>query len=240
MIASVGAHYVVGSDVWQQKATSDIAAYSGSFLDSLSANFGTWKTGFLVSLLFIALFYAPMMMVGLGLYKLEFFSGRLRPSVYATFVGAGAVALLCVAAAYAAEIASGYAGVTILMADYFRQLLTPIIALAYAAGLALMLLSRRCSFIPRLLAPVGQMAFTNYLTQSIIMTGIFYGGRGPGLFGRLNLPVITAIVVAVWILQIWWSNLWLRHFAMGPFEWVWRRLYRGPEKYGLRGTPVAA
>ncbi|PTS90783.1 DUF418 domain-containing protein, partial [Caulobacter sp. HMWF009] len=84
------------------------------------------------------------------------------------------------------------------------------------------------SAIPRVLAPVGQMAFTNYLTQSLIMTAIFYGGRGPGLHGEVDRPGLALIVVAVWIVQILWSKWWMDRFTMGPLEWLWRRLYRGP------------
>jgi len=35
------------------------------------------------------------------------------------------------------------------------------------------------------------------------------------------------IVVAIWVLQLIWSPLWLSRFSMGPLEWVWRRLAYG-------------
>ena len=71
------------------------------------------------------------------------------------------------------------------------------------------------------------MAFTNYLTQSLIMTTLFYGGRGFGLMGQVDRPALWAIVVAVWALQLVWSVLWLRRFQMGPLEWLWRSLTEG-------------
>jgi uncharacterized protein len=74
-----------------------------------------------------------------------------------------------------------------------------------------------------LLQPVGQMAFTNYLTQSIIC-GLFFYGIGFGQYGQLKRVEIYYFVGAVWVLQIIWSNIWMRYFCFGPFEWLWRSL----------------
>jgi uncharacterized protein len=97
------------------------------------------------------------------------------------------------------------------------------------------------SAIPKALAPVGQMAFTNYLTQSLIMTAIFYGGRGLALHGKVDRPGLAALTVATWVLQLLWSRWWMDRFEMGPLEWVWRRLYRGPTRLRRpKLEPVAA
>jgi uncharacterized protein len=74
-----------------------------------------------------------------------------------------------------------------------------------------------------LLRPVGQMAFTNYLTQSLICGVIFYG-VGFGMYGKLQRHEVYYVVGAIWILQIIWSNIWLRFFYFGPMEWAWRSL----------------
>ena len=75
----------------------------------------------------------------------------------------------------------------------------------------------------KLFRPVGQMAFTNYLTQSIACAIIFYG-IGFGLYGQLERYQIYLVVLAIWIVQIIWSHIWLRYFQYGPFEWIWRQL----------------
>ena len=66
---------------------------------------------------------------------------------------------------------------------------------------------------------VGRMALTNYLTQTIIgllvLDGLFE-------FGSLNRSQIFVFIVAVWALQLAWSEPWLRYFRFGPFEWLWR------------------
>jgi uncharacterized protein len=74
-----------------------------------------------------------------------------------------------------------------------------------------------------LVRPVGQMAFTNYLMQSVACGLIFYG-FGFGLFGKLQRYEIYFVVAAVWAFQIIASNIWLRYYRFGPMEWLWRSL----------------
>ena len=74
-----------------------------------------------------------------------------------------------------------------------------------------------------LLRPVGQMAFTNYLMQSL-MCGLFFYGVGFGMYGQLQRHEIYYVLAAVWVLQIIYSNIWLYYFRFGPMEWAWRSL----------------
>jgi uncharacterized protein len=74
-----------------------------------------------------------------------------------------------------------------------------------------------------LLRPVGQMAFTNYLMQSL-MCGLYFFGVGFGMLGKLQRYEIYFVVAAVWIIEIIWSHIWLRFFRFGPLEWCWRSL----------------
>lgn len=87
----------------------------------------------------------------------------------------------------------------------------------------------------------GQMAFTNYLTQSLICGIIFYG-PGFAMFGKFQRYEVYYVVGLIWVLQICWSNIWLRFFYFGPMEWCWRSLTywkRQPfRKRSPRQTPV--
>lgn len=74
-----------------------------------------------------------------------------------------------------------------------------------------------------LMRPVGQMAFTNYLMQSLLV-GLFFYGIGLGNFGKLERHEIYYVVGATWVLQIIWSHIWLHYFRFGPLEWAWRSL----------------
>jgi uncharacterized protein len=75
-------------------------------------------------------------------------------------------------------------------------------------------------------APLGRMAFTNYLAQSLIFGWIFYG-YGLGLFGRLSVVGALAIGLAVYAGQVVFSAWWLRRYRYGPVEWLWRTLMYG-------------
>ena len=57
----------------------------------------------------------------------------------------------------------------------------------------------------------------------MICTLIFYGD-GLGLIGKVERKGQFAIVVAIWLLQLAVSPVWLRHFRFGPLEWLWRSL----------------
>jgi len=92
--------------------------------------------------------------------------------------------------------------------------------------IGLIMLFIQSGFLPwlkRSLAAVGQMAFTNYLMQSVICNTIFLG-FGFGLYGKLQRYELYYIVAGVWIFQLLISPVWMRHFHFGPMEWVWRSL----------------
>jgi len=70
-------------------------------------------------------------------------------------------------------------------------------------------------------APVGQMAFTNYLSQSIITSIFFYGLH---YYATLERYQLYYVVGSIWVFQIIFSTIWLRYFRLGPLEWIWRSL----------------
>jgi uncharacterized protein len=75
-------------------------------------------------------------------------------------------------------------------------------------------------------APLGRMAFTNYLLQSLIFGFVFYG-YGLGLFGKLGVTTTLCFGTAVYVGQVMLSRWWLRNHTFGPVEWLWRRLMYG-------------
>lgn len=76
------------------------------------------------------------------------------------------------------------------------------------------------------LAPVGRMALTNYLLQTVICLLIFYG-YGLGYFGSFGALKATALALVIFAFQIVLSALWLNYFRYGPMEWIWRQLTYG-------------
>jgi len=88
-------------------------------------------------------------------------------------------------------------------------------------------------------APIGRMAFTNYLMQSVIFGWVFYG-YGLGLFGTLGVTAALAIGIGVYILQIVFSAYWTQHFLYGPVEWLWRSAMYGTRQPLWRFVAVGA
>jgi len=199
----------------------------GDVLSSLHGNFIMWATSIFAQITVFAPKVIGLMMIGLGLFRLGYFEAR-RTGVHVASVVAGAVALTVI----------GWQNLIILRENFpepeiygshraAAEFLSLFVSLGYAS--LLMLISRVpvLKGITAVLTPVGRMAFTNYLSQSLIMTAIFYGGRGPGLYGQMSLSQMLPLVLAVWATQIIFSHLWLRGFRYGPFEWVWRCLSQG-------------
>jgi uncharacterized protein len=96
-----------------------------------------------------------------------------------------------------------------------------------AGHLGLLLLIARSGIFPvfqHALASVGRMAFTNYLTHSLVCA-IFFVGLG--YFGQLERHELYYLVFAIWVVQLVLSPVWLGTFKMGPLEWLWRGLTYG-------------
>lgn len=77
--------------------------------------------------------------------------------------------------------------------------------------------------IMSVIAPVGKMAFSNYVMHSLVCQFVFLGA-GLGYGGQVGTFYLTVFGIALFALQIFISTLWLRYFNYGPFEWVWRSL----------------
>jgi len=93
--------------------------------------------------------------------------------------------------------------------------------MGYLSLLILLYKVNPLKWIFRIFVPVGQMAFSNYLGQSIITSVIFLGF---GWYGKLQRYQIYEIATGIWIFQIVFSHIWLKFFIFGPFEWAWRSL----------------
>ena len=94
-------------------------------------------------------------------------------------------------------------------------------ALGYAAAVVIAFEHARAARVLSVFAPLGRMALTSYLTQSVVLSLLFHG-YGLGLMGRLGEARAAAIGVAFFATQTVASALWLRRYRFGPVEWLWR------------------
>lgn len=202
-----------------------IQAYQSGWPAAQIHNLTAWAMLQTASLFLIPV-TVGLMLLGLGLFKSGFFQGRSPTWVYLLLLVLGGANLaffgwfewIKVHAPHGEDPTGGLAGVGGSFA--------PLITVGYAS---LLILMTRFGLKPltRVLAPVGRMAFTNYLTQTLIMTTLFYMPWGPNWFASMGPGPLWSVVVAIWAAQLIWSPLWLSVFTMGPLEWIWRCLTYG-------------
>ena len=111
-------------------------------------------------------------------------------------------------------------------------------ALGYIALFFCAIASGRGEWLSRILAPIGRMALTSYVTQSIVLGFVFFG-YGLGLFGRLPSAPVALGGIALYVFQLGASHLWLSRFRFGPLEWLWRSLTFGSAQ-PLRRPPAVS
>ncbi len=112
---------------------------------------------------------------------------------------------------------------TLWLANTAQMIGAPLLMLGYVSVFCLLALHPAWGKRIGLLAPVGQMALTNYLLQSIVCTLIFYG-YGLGLFGQVGHAAGIGLTFVIYLLQIPFSHWWMKRFQYGPAEWLWRSL----------------
>ena len=110
--------------------------------------------------------------------------------------------------------------------------------LGYVGLVVTMLHSRSALSRIRVLAPLGRMALSNYLMQSLICMIFFYGfGLAHWGLPRAQQLLFVAVVYAA---QIAFSHWWLARFRYGPMEWLWRGFtYRQVPPLRIAGAPAA-
>ena len=143
---------------------------------------------------------------------------RLR-ALRAIMLRAGAVSLaLGLCAATALRLIDAPHGVWWLL-----YLDTPLMALGYLMLLTAALHGERDRWVHSLMAPLGRMSLTGYLGASMLGQVLFYGW-GFQLIGQIGTLAVVTISVAIAMLLTAFAHFWFRHFAFGPWEWLWRSL----------------
>lgn len=172
-----------------------------------------------------------MMFLGMALFSWGFFSNRLRTSTYAMWMLIGYGIGIPIAwqlfnngwMSFGQLGPGGFTDRWSSSPEIFVEFRRILLTIGHASLVMLIFRSGAVKWLMKALANVGQMAFTNYLMQSIICTFFFYG-YGFGNYNKLQFHQLYYVVVAVWIFQIIFSAIWLQFFRFGPFEWLWRSL----------------
>ncbi len=215
---------------WQpasETIAAEVASYRGGWLKQMDARVPRSAEFQTVGLLFWGLWRAGgLMLMGMALYRWGVLTGSRSRSFYFGMVFLGLAIGLPVVSWGAAQ---NFANDWMLEFSKFGLGAQPnywgslFVSAAYIGLLMLFVRSRALPWLQTALAAVGRTALTNYLLQTILATAIFYG-HGLGLFGSVERVGQIGIVVAIWVVQLAVSPLWLRYCRFGPFEWLWRSL----------------
>ncbi len=241
-------------DAWQErleelkpspeKIQADLDAMRGGFWSAwaqVTETIQWWRTVFMYEYAFLESF--STMLIGIALFGLGALQGRWSTRRYALLALAGyGLGLTINVLETAAIVRSDFDPVLVGGLQLATYELGRLPTTLGHVGLVL-LLWRSSARVPplaaafRRLAAVGRMAFTNYLTQSVICT-LLFTGVGFGLYGHLERHELYYVVAGIWIVQLLWSPWWLARFRYGPLEWLWRSLtYRERQPFRRGSMP---
>jgi uncharacterized protein len=210
----------------EEEREEELRVYRGDWVGQLPLRALTSLIFQTVMFLLFTLWRAGgLMLLGMALFKLGVFSAKCTAATYWIFVLLGLfVGVPVILYGDYTIVERGWDAVYVLFAggqyNYWASIL---VSLAWVGAVMLICQQPNHNRFTRPVAAVGQMALTNYLMQSLICTTLFYG-HGFGLFGYVERVGQIGIVLAVWILQLIISPIWLKHFRFGPVEWLWRAL----------------
>jgi uncharacterized protein len=218
--------------MWQStpaEQAAELAAYRGGWGRHLARNSSDatdMETG--IFLLYLVWKVAGLMLLGMALARLGVLTGRRSDRFYRRLTVAGlAVGLPVVAYGAWANFRAGWdVRWSFFYGSQFNYWGSVAVSLGWVG--AVMLACRAGAFAAarRRLAAVGRTALSNYVLQTVLCTLVFYG-TGLGLYGRVSRVGQLGVVAAVWAVQLALAPLWLRRFAFGPLEWLWRSLTYG-------------
>ena len=219
------------AEAWQPTPAMiarELAAYRGGWLDQLPVRsaqafgfetvaalaWGIWRAG-------------GLMLIGMGLFKLDVFGARRSRGFYGTLAAAGLLLGLPLEAwGVVLDFRYGWDIWSFFQGEQFNHWASVAVSLGYVGLVMLACRTAALHTATRPLAAVGRTALTNYLLQTMICTTIFYG-HGLGYYGSVDRLGQFGVVAGVWALQLVASPLWLRRYRFGPAEWVWRSLTYG-------------
>jgi uncharacterized protein len=203
----------------------EVAAYAGYYSDAVKERAKILKRWHGKP------FYSPawfdmymIMLVGMALMKLDVLSASRSARFYWTIIAAGfLIAIPVNSLAFWQFYKSGFEPLTMPVYLSTYHIGRAGLALAYLSIFMLICKAGILRWLTRGLANIGQMAFSNYISHSVICSFIFYG-YGAGMIGKFERHQLYMIVPAIWLFNFIFSALWLRYFRFGPLEWAWRSL----------------
>ena len=204
------------------------ALYQQGFLARLGYNMSLAVQSELMQMVFMSGRIAGCMLVGMAAVRSGFLTLEWPARRYGWMAAAGIVLGLLLSGSGAWHaLATDFTPAAVLqnrVTQYFGSL-----ALALGYGSALLMLCKLdlASALQDALAAVGRMPFSNYLSQTLLLTLLFVGFPGLGQFGQIDRMGQALLVVTLWVAQVFASIFWLQRYRHGPVEWLLRAVSDG-------------
>lgn len=165
------------------------------------------------------------MLLGMALLKWRIITGEQSRARYVRMTIAGfAIGLTLVAVGIGKDFSAGWdARYSFFFGSQYNYWAAVLVDFGWIGLIVLATSAARLGRFTERLAAIGRTAFSNYILQTIVCSMIFYG-NGLAWFGAVSRVEQALIVLAIWLVQLTISPLWLRRFAFGPLEWLWRSL----------------
>jgi len=195
-----------------------------------------WFEGLLMRMSFTNIMYTTIfpqnlfwriigsMLIGMGLYKLGFLTGNksiktYKKSMLLGFFFGFPIIFLGIYMYLNSEFEANYSYYYGEFWNYWGSL-----GVSFGYVCAIILIEKKKLLVPfmKTFKLVGRLGLSNYLFQTIVCIFIFRG-IGLGLFGQLNRLSLIGLTILIFLVQVLISNIYLKYFTYGPFEWIIRK-----------------
>ncbi|MCC6816800.1 MAG: DUF418 domain-containing protein [Saprospiraceae bacterium] len=119
----------------------------------------------------------------------------------------------------------------------FHIVSVPTLTIFYITSFFLLSRSNFGKTIFDCLAPMGKLALTNYIMQSVICNLLLFG-FGFGLYGKVSPSLGLSICICIWFLQMLFSNWYIKQYSIGPIEYLWRWLLYKKISFSAHKTQI--
>ena len=200
---------------------------NGNYLEWVSYRFQTEVIPILLETPLSIITILAMFLIGLSAGKIEIFKPNtpyltmIKKIWLITFILS--IPLVSLLAVFKLDLIDlgGYREIAILLVTSLSGLT---LCFFYMSSITLLLRKKTWQKLLRPLGYTGQMALTNYISQTLISVFIFLG---LDYFGKVSLVTGTLICLTVYLFQVVFSYVWLHNYKYGPLEWLWRSLTYG-------------
>ena len=196
-------------------------AHHGGFVSYWKAQFDMW--------LMLFNWFWPIqgeimstMLVGMALFQWGVIQGKARSGVYWAMLVGGYALGMGLRGSLALEELQFHHGI------HWQQPLNDIARLAVSLGhiglVQLLLCSKPGAMLLKPFVAAGQMPLTVYLFTSLLMMWVIFAPWGFdkfGAWGQYNMVVVAGAIILAELVA---ANLYMRRFANGPMEWLWKSL----------------